>query len=135
MSMNTWKAEFYPVTADMCERGDAIAHSVRKWIGLRKKNLDKHNLVFDRNECAIRSKNGTSLVIDSDSCALCHFYANANGPSGQWCISCPLFGYLSDSCSSGYLSPYQIFAQTGNPEPMIKALRGAAKHAKQGATD
>jgi hypothetical protein len=36
MSLESWKAEFYPIPADEVKKKDALAHSLRKWEGLRK---------------------------------------------------------------------------------------------------
>ena len=44
MSIESWKAEFYPTPADEASKDQAIAHSLRKWEGLRKENLDRHEL-------------------------------------------------------------------------------------------
>lgn len=39
MSLETWKEEFYPIPADEVPESQALAHSLRKWEGLRKENL------------------------------------------------------------------------------------------------
>jgi hypothetical protein len=112
MSLETWKAEFYPIEADKATNTDleATLHSLKKWEGLRKDNLDKHNLVkineFISNESIIDEK-GNTLKITSSSCSLCKKYDND-------CNECPL--YRCGTATYGY------WLITSDPEPMIKSL-------------
>jgi site-specific DNA-cytosine methylase len=51
MSVETWKAEFYPVGARVAaEAGpvDAAEHSRRKWTGFLPRNLKQHGVTFDQ---------------------------------------------------------------------------------------
>lgn len=77
MSEQSWKDEFYPIEATEVEVDDleAVNHSLQKWIGLRKENLQKHEI------------NEPLIAIGSQSCALCHQYIVKNDD----CIGCPLF--------------------------------------------
>lgn len=47
MSLITWKAKFYPEPANArMSKRDALLHSLRKWEGLTKENLKKHDAEF-----------------------------------------------------------------------------------------
>ena len=35
MSLKSWKAEFYPVTASRVSKKNALEHSLKKWEGLK----------------------------------------------------------------------------------------------------
>jgi len=127
MSLQTWKKEFYTEDATNVSKEDAIEHSLKKWRGLTKENLEKHCVVRLRD--LICDINGSSrLYIDKDSCALCL-------TSGDDCTSCPLFESREDvSCDSTTndekTSPYHAFTRDGNAEPMIKALEEAKEYDK-----
>lgn len=45
MSMRSWKKEYYPVEAAKVPKELAVVASLRKWIGLRLDNLQRHGLV------------------------------------------------------------------------------------------
>jgi hypothetical protein len=129
MSFETWKAEFYPIPADKVKKKDAIAHSLQKWIGLRKKNIKKHAVlmellwdipyIFDDSRSIF-----SALSINADSCSLCHVYQENGGD----CLKCPISqergGIRCDrETPKEELSPYGMFVHNQNPEPMIKILQ------------
>lgn len=120
MSLQTWKEEFYPVPADQCPKGEAVAHSLRKWRGLTDENCGKHDVE------KLYGRVG-ELRIDSRSCALCeHYYKRPN----QDCSECPLAlvrgGAPCDYTGDGeVMSPYLAFEDRGDPQPMIAALEAA----------
>lgn len=128
MSLETWKAEFYPIDASKVPVEDAVQHSLRKWRGLTKENLASHEL--SRNRRSIEEGGyGGSLPINSESCALCHHYFNGNVQDS--CDGCPLFESLGRICYEGCEednrdSIYHQFTINGNPLPMIAALEKAA---------
>ena len=135
MSFKSWCDEFYPVPADEVSPADAIAHSLRKWIGLREKNLAKHNCFIFRNKIGkyvteisddlFDSDN--SVEINSESCALCvNFLAEEEQEFEKHaCERCPLYKHLGRDCSAFALTPslFGIWFDTNNPEPMIEALQ------------
>jgi hypothetical protein len=48
MSIETWKAEYYPCDADSDEAQAApAAHGLRKWYGLRPEAIARHGLVLE----------------------------------------------------------------------------------------
>ena len=130
MSIESWKAEFYPTPADEASKDQAIAHSLRKWEGLRKENLDRHELSQVRGR--IVSRSGSKLWVDGDSCALCHHYL-VDGDGDAYdvsCDNCPLSiargGFPCDhSLPDESNAPWQEFEGEGNPEPMIFWLKAA----------
>jgi hypothetical protein len=126
MSIATWKKEFYPVPASRIKtKKRALAHSLRKWKGLTKDNLKKHEIIADR--ILLRQYGGLSdrdyFALDAESCALCQLYDD------DLCVKCPLFaangGY---SCSASTRpSQYAIWVGDQNPKPMIKLIEKAIK--------
>jgi len=135
MSLNSWKKEFYPTPASKAKgKKNAIKHSLTKWIGLRKKNLQKHDLVFAYADSpAIYENNELSsrhIKINSQTCALCVLYFNGRGQDSDLmtnkkgtCFKCPLFQSLGNKCDGKFDRPYVKFMDSANPEPMIKALQ------------
>lgn len=132
MSLESWKAEYYQLDADVPEvQVDDITrtrHSLQKWIGLRPDNLKRHNL---RKGCRsiIEPLAANSLAIESETCALC--VAHCINKQDNRCESCPLYAQRNNTyCDSrtneehenDNRSPYHTFTVDGNPEPMIAAL-------------
>lgn len=137
MSLKTWKAEFYPVSASTAARKGkvaAIEHSIQKWKGLTKANMKKHKVkhdsygVFDmKDEDAFMADE--HLAFTDDTCALCKKYYHSS--LGITCGSCPLFQVVGVSCGDGYGDPFSAFVDDGNPQPMIRALTKALKRTQQ----
>jgi hypothetical protein len=116
MSLDTWKAEFYPIPAGKVPVEDAVQHSLRKWRGLTKENLEKHG-VARKGRCIVDEFGRSEL--DSTSCALCiHHYSFYDR-----CFNCPIVVATGDTCGSDYAN----FLIDGNPLPMIEALEKAAE--------
>lgn len=111
MSLDTWLAEAYPITAaKAASRGELYAamHSLQKWKCLKKEVLDRHDVVrvfarglmnrkdFNVNETYVALRRKYQYVgIDGTSCALCHLYNTdvyAPGPDAlpHECNMCPL---------------------------------------------
>lgn len=134
MSLETWKAEFYPVPADMemTER-EAIVHSLRKWTGLLKKNLKDHDLKVDEmGDIYYESDLGRDwFTIDGDNCALCQTFYKKD----SHCYNCPLYKTLGRKCHEGLLSPYYIWITKQDVRPMIRALRLTLKKYDAGELD
>lgn len=123
MSLATWKAEFYPVEAKDCPADEAVAHSLRKWIGLRVANRDKHDVSHPEHQWSICSTGRQVFDVNDASCALCRRFT---------CETCPLAlardGFPCDSKTAGEsLSPFVEWRDHDDPEPMIAALEAAAR--------
>lgn len=131
MSLESWKAEFYPVEADHVPKEEAIAHSLRKWEGLRPANLRKHGVVKIYNYGGLLDEQYPTAVgfsVDSDSCALCVLYADTNCNCGSCPVACSRGNTPCDECiEDEKCSPYESFRRESNPEPMIQALEGAQR--------
>ena len=124
MSIETWKAEFYPIPAEEV-LSNRLQHSLTKWIGARKENLNKHGLTIVDNSLCDMNDTRFSITFNEDTCALCHFH--------QACDSCPLRqvnahddvslneSWLDYACEA----EYEFFRRMGNPEPMIELLQSA----------
>ena len=130
MSLDTWKKEFYPIPAKECKKKDALEHSLKKWIGLRIKNLEKHGVIKKGFRIIEDLKDEYEyLHIADSSCALCIHYLNNEGIK---CIKCPLSKSRNGTaCDKGRSSPYENFTNHSEPEPMIRLIRKAIKQSKQ----
>lgn len=141
MPIKTWMEEFYPVTAQEAVETAALTsnndkrkfdlllvdHSIKKWEGLTRDNLNRHNCFQDKlyPHIIIAPADGTTFSINTESCALCErYYEDPDGERSE-CYNCPLNEYLGHPCF-GYQNntPYSQFTTYGNPFPMIEALKG-----------
>lgn len=124
MSLKTWKAEFYPTEASTTKKEEAIDHSLRKWLGLRKAALKSHGVHLKYDE--LSSPPGyESFVIDGRSCALCVHYFDDTASMAATCTTCPL-SIVNDGKSCDHSrGPYVAFLANGNPIPMINLLKKA----------
>lgn len=122
MSIATWRKKFYPpITPVVVSTGlKAATHSLKKWTGVLKENLEAHGLTRDSNE--LTDKLGRTFYLNSDSCALCiKFYGedydnNYNEDETEYsdcgdCGDCPLYkvrgGYPCDfETPSEKVSPF-----------------------------
>ncbi len=132
MSLETWKAEFYPVKAQAVPKERAAAHSLKKWEGLREEGLGRHGCKLTDWEGDVRERmsgKGEVFRIDAGSCALCmHFRAPRRDND---CLDCPLSKVRDEvSCDSHRPDetepPYQLLKRVV-PEPMIGWLKKAVE--------
>ena len=143
MSKKTWLREFYPTPADRFSPDndlphtalETVRHSLRKWEGLTKENLDKHGLfrspfgsdtlLWRRDDTELGAYDEKVITVNSTSCSLCMKYYNI--ALYDACELCPLAKSLGRSCArqkvSGILSTYGQFTINENPLPMIEALK------------
>lgn len=129
MSLETWKAEFYPVEAEEVSPTDAVAHSLRKWEGLREENLARHGVEVIRRHGPVGITDigrADFLGINTNSCSLCQLYYDQN------CAECPLYESrenfpcweeTEEEQRQGVPSPWHAWMQAATPEPMLSALR------------
>lgn len=122
MSLATWKPKHYPIPASKCTEDGALEHTLQKYLGTRKTALKRHRLV---------AINGTltdgvyKFGFGHKTCALCTFYR-----ADRHCHSaCPLLRETGMLCGR-HGSAYDRWCETGDPEPMIRALRRAIKKQK-----
>jgi len=150
MSLTTWKQEFYSIEASDLVKSNSndlvaiVKHSLRKWKGLRSKNLRKHRLVYNPNIKSIQEE-GTknTFTISMHSCSLCKYAGIQAGvkvlETPYWksiCGFCPLYKVRAnvpcDRISYTQTSPWGIFVLKGDPEPMIRDLKETLKAVKKG---
>lgn len=122
MSLESWKNEFYPVTAiAIASEGndlDLIKHSILKWEGMRLPNLLEHGLQIDSGSDIEDPATLSHLYIDTDSCALCQRYYDYGS-----CVQCPIVKVTGKRCTEGEPSPYETWGMDNNPEPMVELLK------------
>lgn len=133
MSLETWKAEFYPITADELKESFStgpltpeqdiilVNHAILKWQGLLPTNLEKHGI--RKIGYAIISDGHSQLSIGESNCSLCRVYFEHI----IWnCRGCPLYHHLGRPCY-GENSPYIQFTYGDDPIHMLNALRGTKR--------
>lgn len=134
MSLQTWMDEFYPTPAQKFPTElEAVEHSLRKWKGLTKENLEKH--CVDQRHSSIKDASDAKLAIDSTTCALCQQHTE-DGEDFADCDKCILkkinvseFDGQHYGCASALpekdVTTYREFTVYGNPQPMIELLEKA----------
>ena len=123
MSIKTWIKEFYPIPVTKVSKKHALKHSLKKWEGLLKKNLKKHQvyMVHIQGFQLIDNKNkNPSDFSKDDTCALCwHFYQYVN------CGCCPI---AKHSINCNFInSAYQKSVTSQDARPMVELLRKLVK--------
>ena len=137
MSLETWKAEFYPIEAEDVPVEQAIDHSLTKWIGLRAENLARHALEIDTYGMLVEiADNNKVMELGGSNCALCACYHDDEAydydlDEDAPCQECPLAivrGGVAcdDTRESEERSPWSDWnnnpTERRNPEPMIMWL-------------
>lgn len=105
MSKESWIAEFYPVDAKDTNPRDAATHSLQKWRGLTREELDRHELVLP------------PIDVDASTCALCWW--------SPTCSTCAITLAIGDRCTDrvgGKPSAWGVWVKSGDPCPMINLL-------------
>lgn len=127
MSVASWRREFYRVAASRVKKKDALEHSLRKWEGLTKENLRKHDVWVSGGMVADMS--GDDFPIDDGTCALCRHYADVD----LKCAGCPIADARGGKiCDEGDNAPYILFSVKDNPIPMLRLLRMLKKRKDEG---
>ena len=128
MSLETWKAEFYPVEADKATGSDmeALDHSIVKWTGLLKNNLEKHGVEKERLRerlIIFGTDFGTdAFIVNGTSCALCRKYTKVRDDEPD-CNECPIWRMTGLNCERKFAS----FALWDDARPMLTLLKRAKK--------
>lgn len=126
MSIETWKAEFYPRPAQAISEEDALDHSIRKWEGLQPDALEKHVLFVVKNLIWEISSRPSSHKVGRKDCALCVQYLVKVNHLDDCCERCPIFKFRGSACCEGVGNPWYAFMK-GNAAPMLDLLRQVKK--------
>lgn len=128
MSIESWKAEFYSEPADEVPELLALAHSLKKWEGLREANLARHDLARCLKD--LLGANSRTFTVNGKTCALCHLYMDVCA-NDDACAECPLRKVRGRPCDLSRRptesSPYEAYLFSGDPEPMIRLIKRAIK--------
>jgi hypothetical protein len=134
MSLSSWKKEFYKGRIKKAARDplSAVEHSLRKWKGLRAKNIEAHKVKISYGD-VVNPITDNSFSIDADSCALCQMCKYDDGYSRIDCSKCPIVKVTGRVCdgSAATPSPYGVWVKQNDPEPMIKVLKQVRKQLKE----
>lgn len=121
MSLESWKAEFYPTKANSIEAmADPIGHSLRKWEGALKKNLRKHCVSF-ADHYVYKEGEGIPFAFTGWNCALCERFYDEDELNTESCEECPIVELTGDDCLDAFSQSADI------PMPMIRLLRKVKK--------
>jgi hypothetical protein len=119
MSIESWKAEFYPVPAEDCPQNDKdmLAHAKLKWSGLVPETLEKHRLsVF---AYWLKDSEDERFHVGDTTCSLCFRYMEYDECAG--CPLCAVNGLPCDRCFNN-VSPWGKWCDEHNPNPMIDLI-------------
>jgi hypothetical protein len=136
-----WLATYYQAPADTIPESEAIAHSLRKWEGLKPEVLSAYGLRPTAR--GIRLDHKLLLEVNSSTCALCELYYDPdeeNDENVERCSSCPLAKARDGvPCDSSYGdedgSPYNLWREYYDPSLMITWLEKALAAQLQGPTN
>ena len=127
MSLTSWKKEFYGSLKEATKSDlAALKHAERTWTGLLPENLERHGGEHPCEEQYIYFPGGSMFAITTESCALCRRH-NGDGHDEDRCAGCPLVA-ARRSCDKERpqrRAPYFVWAEDGNPRPMLRLIRRA----------
>lgn len=113
MSITSWKNEFLGKVRKM-PVDYAIEHALKKWKGLKQKNLEKHQLTKDGGHVVYK---GRRLHMGDENCTLCWLFRNDD------CLGCPLQTKTEEDC----IGPWAKWVNEDNPGPMIRRIQWAKR--------
>ena len=134
MSLNTWMAEFVFPCDPEATVGELLQWHLKKWIGLREENLEKHNCRqylshYVVDDSYSRMEMGNRYFISHEE-PLCEKYRGVD-LWGKSCTKCPLYRVLHEySCWTsgswwGAITPRSSWYDQHCPELMIQCIRKA----------
>lgn len=130
MGIASWTKKHYVVSADEAATDDitAVEHSIAKWKGLRPQVLSKHGLTVDHVGDLVSDDPDEEFSIDRSTCAMCVLDSKR---ARACCDSCSYREVHGEICAGREDSPYDVWTETQDPEPMIKALKKVRKALKK----
>lgn len=109
MSIDTWIAEFYPVSAVEAAKGNDMElteHALRKWTGLTKENLDRHGINTpksgDITEMVGVNDITKTFSVAGSNCAMCIKHSTHGYESMIKCAQCPIVKATGVKCTDGH---------------------------------
>jgi hypothetical protein len=127
MSLESWKKEFYPVSADSpkAQKSDVarLKHSILKWRGLQKSNLKRHGVVKNWKYICTPSGGDPRVSVNAGTCALCVEHVNLDASDDDACKTCPIAQVYGRSCFEAYTD----WIAADDPKPMLTLLRRTLK--------
>lgn len=124
MSIESWKAEFYPIPAKLMYGSSdeaCILHSLRRYEGLKPENLLKHGLKL-KDYILIEPDTNHALGLSAFHCALCTKYPlKCTGEKELKCIFIRVTG-------QSYVREYRCVNVTVTP--MIETLQALLQHVR-----
>lgn len=123
MSVSTWKKEFYTKPKDTMTDKQCAEHTLKKYTGVLKENLVKHEVIKPKKDSYLEGKNGKTFYFDIDSCSFCGKYCFKEDSS---CEGCPLYKEEGVTCFSEK-SSYMKFTKTSNPNKLISLMKKIIK--------
>jgi hypothetical protein len=118
MSVETWKEEFIDVSDGPDEA--LVVSSIRKWTGLRRSNLGRHDVYLHGS--LLRGVKYEGLRLNHHTCPLCIH---------RGCFVCPIVSAHGHTCDGSPERPWGLFLDTGDPEPMLKLLESTLEYLRK----
>lgn len=125
-SLDDWVKEFYLIKA--CDvkgnNKELLEHSLRKWRGAAKENIEKHNCIYTdyviEARCNRKDQKYSVFGFGYNTCALCQVHkCEVFGNMGYDCDKCIIVLSGNPSCST----KGSAYAKSKNdPAPMIALL-------------
>lgn len=126
MTIESWKAEFYPVPAAEVVKATELEqakHALLKWTGAMPENLQKHGLrkalglpILLNQQDGFYDSKPDQFRFTTEECVWCHNHYKSGG-----CEGCPLLKHTGKKCENRE-SAFVEFIHTGDPSIMIKAI-------------
>jgi len=122
-----WLKEYYPETAEEAAKIShsnndgglyAAKHSLKKWEGASKEELDKHDMYADGTELYNNARNFAIIDFWSGNCSLCQYTVLGD------CFYCPGTTANGRNCHAAYESMFD----TDSPRKMLIWLRKTVKY-------
>jgi len=144
MNYQDWMHKYYPIGAAAVAEAEGatdlvlLEHAERKWTGLDAATLDEYHIGIVRNElfAEVGGEPLYVLMINDATCTLCIRHLNEHSNHG--CESCPIaiarHGVPCDSIDVEHEemnSPFTIWCEKRDTQPMLKAIRDAIQFVKE----
>lgn len=134
-----WLEKAYPKRASEATGSwiEATEFSLNKFKNLSKEILARHNLQMLSTAIFTLKTDKDGYIhhvldIDVTTCPLCirSKHITASPFPISYCLKCPLYKELEEQCDSPN-QPWNVWASTGDPQPMIDALQRTLDRLKE----